>query len=60
MHILKKYVRNQAYLDGNMVQGYCTEEAVEWVMNYADPNNPIDVPKSPHEARLMGKGTVGK
>jgi hypothetical protein len=43
-----------------MVQGYCTKEAVEWALNYADPSNPIDVPKSHHEERLLGKGTIGK
>jgi hypothetical protein len=27
--ILKSFIRNQAYPEGSMVQGYCTEEAVE-------------------------------
>jgi hypothetical protein len=35
-----------------MVQGYCTEEAVEWALNYADPSNSIGVPMSHHEGRL--------
>jgi hypothetical protein len=43
-----------------MVQEYCIEEAVEWALNYVDPSNPIDVPKSHHETRLTGKGTIGK
>jgi hypothetical protein len=43
-----------------MVQGYCTEEAVEWTLNYANPTNPIGVPKSRHEGRLTGKGTIQK
>jgi hypothetical protein len=43
-----------------MVQGYCTEEAVEWALNYTDPGNPIGVPTSRHEGRLTGKGTIGK
>jgi hypothetical protein len=43
-----------------MVQGYCTEEAIEWALNYADPTNPIGVPKSHHEGRVTGKGTIGK
>jgi hypothetical protein len=33
---------------------------VEWALNYADPSNPIGVPKSHHEGRLTGKGTIGK
>jgi hypothetical protein len=43
-----------------MVQGYCTEEAVEWALNYANPSNSIGVPKSHHEGKLTGKGTNGK
>jgi hypothetical protein len=42
-----------------MVQGYCTEEVVEWALNYADPSNPIGIPKSHHEGRLTGKDTIG-
>jgi hypothetical protein len=33
---------------------------VEWALNYADPSNPIGVPKSRHEGRLIEKGTTGK
>jgi hypothetical protein len=58
--ILKSFVRNQAYLEGNMVHGYCTEEAAKWALNYADLSNPIGVPKSYHEGRLTGKWTIGK
>jgi hypothetical protein len=43
-----------------MVQGYCTKEAVEWYLNYADPSNLIGVPKSHYEGRLTGKGTIEK
>jgi hypothetical protein len=43
-----------------MVQGYCIEKVVEWALNYADPSNPISVPKSRHEGRLTGKLTIGK
>jgi hypothetical protein len=58
--ILKSFIRNRAYPDGSMVQGYCTEEAVEWALNYADLSNPIGVPKYRHERRLTGKGTIRK
>jgi hypothetical protein len=44
--ILKSFIRNRAYPEGNMVQRYCTEEAVEWALNYADLSNTIGVPKS--------------
>jgi hypothetical protein len=43
-----------------MVQGYYTEEAMEWALNYTDPSNPIGVPKSRHEGRLAGKWIIGK
>jgi hypothetical protein len=43
-----------------MVQGYCIEEVVERALNNTDPSNPISVPKSRHEGRLTGEGTIGK
>jgi hypothetical protein len=43
-----------------MVQEYYTEEAMEWTLNYAQPSNPIGVPKSHHEGRLTCKLTIGK
>jgi hypothetical protein len=43
-----------------MVEGYYTEETVEWVLNYANPSNLIGVPKSRHEGRLTWKGIIGK
>jgi hypothetical protein len=58
--IMKSFVRNRAYLEGSMVQGYYTEETVEWALNYADPSNPIGVPKSHHEGRLKEKGPLGR
>jgi hypothetical protein len=35
-------------------------EAVEWALSYANPSNPIGVPKSYHKGRLTGKGRIGK
>jgi hypothetical protein len=58
--ILKSFVRNWAYPKGSMVEGYYTEETVEWVLNYANPSNLIGVPKSRHEGRLTWKGIIGK
>jgi hypothetical protein len=43
-----------------MIQGYCIEEVMEWVLNYTDLSNPIGVPKSHHEGRLIEKGTIRK
>jgi hypothetical protein len=58
--ILKSFIRNQAYSEASMVQGYCTDEVVEWVLDYADLSNSIGVLKSCHEGRLIGKGTIRK
>jgi hypothetical protein len=57
--ILKSFIRTQPYPERSMIQEYCTEEAVEWALNYADPSNLIGVPKSHHEEGLIGKGTIG-
>jgi hypothetical protein len=43
-----------------MVQGYYTEEGVEWALNYTDSSNSIGVPKSHHEGRLTGTKIIGK
>jgi hypothetical protein len=56
--ILKSYVTNQAYPEGSIVQRYCKEETVECALNYVDPSNPINVPKSRHEGRLIKKGQL--
>jgi hypothetical protein len=58
--VLKSFVRNRAYPEGSMIQRYCTEEAIEWALNYADPTNLIGVPKSRHEGMLTGKETIEK
>jgi hypothetical protein len=58
--ILKSFIRNQAYPEDRMVQGYCTEKAVEWALNYADLSNLIGALKSHHEGMLTEKGTIRK
>jgi hypothetical protein len=58
--ILKSFVRNRAYHEGGMVKGYCTQEVVEWALNYADLSNPIDVPKSCLEGDSQEKGSLGR
>jgi hypothetical protein len=58
--ILKSFIRNQAYPEGSMIQEYCTDEAIEWLLNYADPSNPIGVLKSHYEGRLTGKEITKK
>jgi len=60
MGILKSFVNNRKYPEGNIISRYGTEEAVEWSMTYLDPDNPIVVPHSRHEGRLDEVGTLGK
>ena len=47
-------------MEGSIVQGYTTEELVEFCIDYIEQLKPISVPMSCHEGRLDGKGTIGK
>jgi hypothetical protein len=58
MGIIKKYVRNRSRPEGSIVEGYATEEVVEFYIDYMDLQ-PIGVPVSRHEGRMLGKGTLG-
>ena len=60
MGILKKYVRNRSCPEGSIVQGYTTEEVVEFYIDYMEQLKPICVPMSHYEGRLDGKGTKGR
>uniref|UniRef100_J3NCM6 Ubiquitin-like protease family profile domain-containing protein n=1 Tax=Oryza brachyantha TaxID=4533 RepID=J3NCM6_ORYBR len=44
--------------EGSMVQGYSAEEVVDWCLDFIDSKNPIGIPKSRHEGRLAGTGTI--
>jgi hypothetical protein len=56
----KSFVHNRLFLEGSIVRGYKTIKAVEWVVGYMDPQNPIGVPCSWHEGRLQVLGPWGK
>jgi hypothetical protein len=56
----KSLVHNQSFPEGAIVHGYETIKAVEWAMGYMDPQNLIGVPRTQHEGRLSGVGTLGK
>jgi hypothetical protein len=58
--VLKKYVRNHAWLEGSIAQDYRTEEVIEFRVDFIPDLNPIGVPESRYEGRLSGKGTLGK
>ena len=52
MSTLNKYTKSRVHPEGSMVQGYSSEEVVDWCLDYIDPTNPIGIPKSRHEGRL--------
>jgi hypothetical protein len=58
MTILKKYVHNRSRSEGCMVQGWTTEEVIEFAIDYMDLQA-IGKPISRHEGHLSGKGTRG-
>ena len=60
MSVLNKYTKNRALPEGCMVQGFSTEEVVEYCLGFIDPKNPIGIPKSRHEGRLAGRGILGE
>ncbi len=49
MGVLKSYVRNRAKPEGSIIEGYTTEEAIEFCVNYMFDADPIGVPVSRHE-----------
>jgi len=58
MGILKHYVRNRYRPEASIVEGYLSEEVVEYFISYMDGHRPIGVPLSRHEGRLDGKGLM--
>lgn len=58
MGVLKKYVRNRNRPEGCMVEGWGTEEVIDFCVDYMNLKS-IGVPVSRHEGRLQGKGTIG-
>ena len=60
MGVLKKYVHNHTRPEGSIAKGYGTEEVIELCVDFIPDLDPIGVPKSWHEGRLSGKGTLGK
>ncbi|XP_015694618.1 uncharacterized protein LOC102699601 [Oryza brachyantha] len=58
--VLKSYVRNRAKLEGSIIEGYKTEEAIKFCVDYMSEDDPIGVPASRHEGRLLGVGIIGR
>ncbi|KAK1685725.1 hypothetical protein QYE76_046573 [Lolium multiflorum] len=60
MGVLKKYVRNRARPEGSITKGYGNEEVIEFCVDFVPDLKPIGLPRSRHEGRLSGKGTIGR
>jgi hypothetical protein len=55
--IIKAYVRNRAYPDGSIVQGFLTEECISFCKNYLnEENTPVGLPANKHLGRFEGVG----
>ena len=57
MSVLRKYVRSRYRPKGCMAEGWSTEEALEFCIQYLG-HTWLSVPMSQHEGRLQGKGII--
>ena len=60
MSVLSRYMHNQAYPEGSMIEGYSTEEVVECCQEYLKVQKGIGKPDSRHKARLGRAPVVEK
>ncbi|CAM8947720.1 unnamed protein product [Rhodiola kirilowii] len=60
MKILKSYVRNRHRPEGCIVEGYITEEAVEFCTNFLGNTAAVGIPRPRHFDRFNGKGISGR
>ncbi|KAK1396703.1 hypothetical protein POM88_006566 [Heracleum sosnowskyi] len=58
--ILKAYMRNRRLPEASIVEGYSVEETIEFCTEYLTSANPVGIPRSRHEGRLEGQGTLGR
>ncbi|GKA18531.1 protein kinase-like domain, concanavalin A-like lectin/glucanase domain protein [Tanacetum coccineum] len=59
MGVVKGYVRNRSRPEGSIVEGYASEEVIDFYTNYLEGVKGIGVPQSSHVGRLHRVGTVG-
>ncbi|XP_031127589.1 uncharacterized protein LOC116029686 [Ipomoea triloba] len=59
MKILKGYLKNQFQPEGSIIESYVAEEVIEFCTDYLANVESSGVPKSRHEGKLTGKGTIG-
>ena len=59
MGVMKRLVKSRSRPEGNIVETYVAEEAIEFVSDYLEGVEPVGLPKSRYEGRLQGVGTIG-
>ncbi|XP_021847401.1 uncharacterized protein [Spinacia oleracea] len=59
MGCMQRKVRNPARPEASMIQGTVSAENGAFIAEYMSRAEPIGLPKSRHEGRLEGKGTIG-
>ena len=64
MSILNGYVSTHAHPETSMIEGYCTEEVIEYGGPFCNSVLidwvAIGLPRSRHEGRLHGSGRIGQ
>ncbi len=60
LSVLKGYVRNRAHPEGSIIEGYTTEEVIEFCADYVKDGKRIGLPVPLHEGKLSGIGRVGR
>ncbi|XP_076905656.1 uncharacterized protein LOC143561454 [Bidens hawaiensis] len=59
MGVLKGHVRNRNRPEGSIIEGYTSEEVIEFCKGYMEGVDSVGVPKTRHSGRLEGHAVVG-
>ncbi|XP_076886636.1 uncharacterized protein LOC143536558 [Bidens hawaiensis] len=59
MSVLEGYVRNRHRPEGGIIEGYTSEEVIEFWQGYVKGLDSVGIPKTRHSGRLDGHARVG-
>ncbi|XP_076922093.1 uncharacterized protein LOC143583752 [Bidens hawaiensis] len=59
MSVLKGYVRNRHRPEGSIIEGYTSEEVIEFCQGYVEGLDSVGIPKTRYSGRLDGHGGAG-
>ncbi|XP_022003250.1 uncharacterized protein LOC110900686 [Helianthus annuus] len=59
MGYLKGFVKNRNRPEGSIIEGYTSEEAVEFCQGYMEGVDSVGVPVTRHSGRLLGQAVIG-